>query len=78
MESELLEVVEILEGLIEDLPSKPKHTLIEIISEIKKPMDTERLMKVQDDLDFFVSNSSIDSFTRTEVMNILSFLETLM
>ena len=78
MESEVLEVVEILEELIEDLPSKPKHILIEIISEIKKPMDTERLMKIQDDLEFFASNSSIDSFTRTEVMNVISFLETLM
>ena len=78
MESELLEVIEILEGLVEDLPFKSKNNLLNIIMELKKPLNMERFMKIQDDLEFFSSNSSIDSFTRTEILNVLSFLETLM
>lgn len=77
MDTEILEVIEILEGLVVDLPLKSKIDLLNIISELKKPLTTQRFMEVQDSLEYFSSNSTIDSFTRTEIINIISYLDTL-
>lgn len=77
MDSEILEVIEILEGLVVDLHSKSKTDLLNIIYELKKPLNTQRFMEIQDSLEYFSSNSSIDSFTRTEIMNVISYLDTL-
>jgi phosphopantothenate synthetase len=79
MEDEVIqEYIEILESLLEDMPYKPKEELKRIINEMKKSkIDSEFLLKIQDDLEAFSATSNIDSFTRNEIMNIISDMELL-
>lgn len=79
MDSDISEIVEILEYLTEEeVPLKAKTQLESIISELKAEVNVEKLMKVSDDLEYVSNFSNIDSFVRNEIMNILSKLETLM
>lgn len=71
------EIVEILETLTDDIPLRARNQLSEIIIGLKKPLTLETVLKIQDELEFFSNNSSIDSYTRNEVFNVLSMFETL-
>ena len=78
MNEKLSEIIETLEGLLEEnISSKPKQNLNEIILELKKPMDLEKLLKIQDELEYFSNTANIDSFVRNEIMNIIAEIETL-
>lgn len=78
MNTEIEYFVETLESLVEDLNSKPKEELKKIISMMKKDfLSDEELIKIQEDLEQFTSIFKIDSFTRTEIMNIITEIEIL-
>lgn len=77
-EEQILGIVEILESLLEDLPFKPKEELHKVILTLKKnSLDSETLMKIQDDLEMISSMSSIDSFSRNEIINIVTEIESI-
>ncbi len=78
MSYDLAEIIEVLEGLLdENLPSKSKLNLQKIVQELKTPMDLEKLLKIQDDLEYFSNTANVDSFVRNEIMNIIAEIETL-
>ncbi|MCA9496756.1 MAG: hypothetical protein KC589_07440 [Nanoarchaeota archaeon] len=79
MEDAILEIVDTLEMLLDDLPLKPKTLLSEIIAEIKamEDFDTSEFMKIQDDLEVVSNMPCLDSFSRNEIINVLSLIETL-
>lgn len=79
MEEKLVEVVESLEILLdEDLSSKPRLKLQEIIEKIKdlEEVEPSRIMEIQDDLEM-LSAMDLDSFSRNEIVNVLTLIETL-
>lgn len=77
-ENQILEIIDILESLLEDLPFKPKEELSKVISELKKtPLENETLMKIQDDLEMISSFSTVDSFSRNEIINIITSIESI-
>lgn len=80
MDATLSEIVDTLEMLLEDLPSKPKVKLQEIIEEFSSLEEVEpsRIMKIQDDLELLSTSSNLDSFSRNEIINVLSLIETLL
>lgn len=77
MEEEIENFIEVLEDLKEDLPLKLKESLESIILEFKKPLNVESLLSIQDRLEFFSNNKNLDSFSRNEIINIITDIETL-
>lgn len=77
-EEQINEIIEILDSLIEDLPSKPKEKLSQIVLTFKQsPITSEHLMKIQDDLEMLSSMSTVDSFARNEIINIITQIESI-
>jgi uncharacterized protein (UPF0147 family) len=78
MNDEIEYFTETLESLVDDLSSKPKEELKKIITLLKKEnLRDEDLIKIQEDLEQFTAVYKMDSFTRTEVMNIITEIEML-
>lgn len=78
MNEEVIDYIDILESLVDDLNSKPREELKKIILRLKKDsLQSEDIIKIQEDLEQFTSVFKVDSFTRTEVMNIITDLEML-
>lgn len=79
MEETVSDIIDTLEMLLEELPFKPKSMLMEIIDEIKamEDFDTSEFMKIQDELEVVSNMSCIDSFSRNEIINVLTLIETL-
>lgn len=78
MNEEVIDYIDILESLVDDLNSKPREELKKIILRLKKEsLESEDIIKIQEDLEQFTVEYKIDSFTRTEVMNIITDLEML-
>lgn len=77
MQDEINEMIFILEGLVEDMPLKVKIQLQEVIDELKKPVDQEKLMKIQDELEVITNLPNIDYFSRNEIMNIVTSIESI-
>ena len=75
MEDTINEFIEILQSILPDLPSKVRPYLEEVLSELEKPMDSERLMKVQDELEAISNMPNIDDYSRTEIFNIVTLIE---
>ncbi len=80
MDTDILEIVEILETLsFDELPLKARQQIEHVILQLKvKEITTEGLLKVQDQIEVVINMGNIDSFTRNELMNILSIIETLL
>ena len=80
MDVDILEIVEILESLsFDEMPLKARQQIEQVISQLKiKHVETETLLKVQDEIEHVISMGNIDSFTRNELMNIVSIIETLL
>ena len=73
------EIVEVLESLIEDMPMRARVELESIIVDLKKPnLNMERVLGLQDRLEAFCGSSSIDSYSRAEIYNVLSLFENLL
>lgn len=75
MEDNIREFTEILSSILPDLPSKVRPYLEVVLSELEKPMNSERLMKIQDDLEAISNMSNIDDYSRTEIFNIVTLIE---
>ncbi len=75
MDQEILDIIEILEDLIEDVPLKSKCEFLVVIAMLKEPLDQEGLIKVQDQLELITNLSNLDSYTRNEIYNVLSIIE---
>ena len=87
MIDDLLDIAEILEGLTEDCSLKVKtelknailvlNTIIEKSEKEQEEINTEELIKVQDQLEYISNMKNVDSFVRNEIFNVLSIMETL-
>lgn len=77
MQEEINDIIFVLEGLLEDMSLKARVQLQEVIEELKKPVDNEKLMKIQDELENFTSTANIDYFSRNEIMNIITSIESI-
>lgn len=79
MNSQIEEIVEVLEMILEDsLPYKVDTKLTEIVRDLKKeelPSDT--LMRIQDDLEMISATSNLDDFSRNEIINVVTLIETI-
>ncbi len=68
--------IEVLEQLTPDMPNKPKTDLLVAIDMLKNFKDSlEYLLKVQDQLEYVSNLPNLDSYSRNEIMNVLSELE---
>lgn len=77
-EQHIENIVEILDSLLEDLPFKVKEELSLVIKVLKNnSLDNEKLMKIQDDLEMISNMGSIDSFSRNEIINIVTEIESI-
>ena len=73
------EIVDVLEGLVDDMPVKPREELLRAIDLLKKMNgDVEILLRAQDQLEHVSSIPNIDTFSRSEISNILAEIEELM
>jgi len=78
MDESFVGIFEILDDLLEDMPQRSRSSLSLIIDKFKKVnFETEKIIEFQEDLESFTNTSNIDSFTRTEIMNIIADLESL-
>lgn len=78
MEGSFNEFFEILEGLIEDMPHKSRNSLLILIEKFKKKsFNSETVIEFQEDLETVINNTNIDSYTRTEILNIISDVESM-
>ncbi len=75
MDEQLQQIAEILEDLLEDLPQKAKDQLSQVVDSLKKSPNGEELMKIQDDLESISNIQNLDSFSRNEIMNIVTEIE---
>ena len=79
MESQITYFVEVLESLLNDLNSKSKEELEKIIKKLQiQELNQSDLIKIQEDLEQFTAMYKMDSYTRTEIMNIITELEQIM
>ncbi|NKQ39589.1 MAG: hypothetical protein HF967_09040 [Methanosarcinales archaeon] len=79
MESQITYFVEVLESLLNDLNSKSKEELEKIIKKLQiQELNQSDLIKIQEDLEQFTVMYKMDSYTRTEIMNIITELEQIM
>lgn len=80
MDLEIENIVESLENIVFDLSLRPREKLSNVIVELKKLPDefeTSDLMKIQEDLELISLMQNIDSYSRNEIINVLSIFETL-
>lgn len=77
MDKDMIEFfIEVLEQLTPDMPNKPKTDLLVAIDMLKNFKDSlEYLLKVQDQLEYVSNLPNLDSYSRNEIMNVLSELE---
>ena len=78
-EMKVCEIIDVLEGLVDDMPVKPREELLRAIDLLKSVNgDIETLLKAQDQLEHVGSIPNIDTFSRSEISNILTEIEELM
>ncbi len=78
MELEIMEVVDILESLLEDTSAKVRVEIEAAISLLNSAKDAEDLLAVQDQLEIISNMSNVDSYTRNEIFNVSSLIESLL
>lgn len=80
MNSQIEEIVEVLEMILEDttIPFKVDNKLKEIVIDLKNEnLSSETLMKIQDDLEMMSAASNLDDFSRNEIINVVTLIETI-
>ena len=79
MNEEIMEIAELLSDLLEDVPSKVR-TEIEVAIKMLgvQEIDQEGLIKVQEQLELVSNMNNIDSYSRSEILNIISDLENML
>jgi uncharacterized protein (UPF0147 family) len=76
------EIIDVLSQVLEDdLPQQIKLELENILDYFKNfsesQIETSQLIKFQDDLEDISNSPKLDDFSRTELMNVISLIETL-
>jgi uncharacterized protein (UPF0147 family) len=66
-----------VESLLEDMPLKPRERLEALVKEMRNNPDVDRLIKIQDELEDISNMQNVDSYTRNEIMNVITSLEPL-
>jgi uncharacterized protein (UPF0147 family) len=74
---EILELIECLEEIVNDVPSKIRVDLQNIIKNFKIANSSDDLLKLQDELEALTNTSSLGSFERSEIMNIVTSIESI-
>ncbi len=81
MEAEIIDITESLEMLTDDLPAKVKTQLLSVIEELKslncENPDANILMKIQDELETISNVSNLDYYTRNEIINAVTSIESI-
>ena len=77
MDEDIAQMADLLESLLDDLPFKAKEQLQSVVDQLREDVDSEKLMKIQDELELITSAANIDSFARTEIMNIVKEIESI-
>lgn len=79
MHSQINEIVEVLEMVLEEsLPLKVDTKLKEILTNLKKEeLSNDTLMKIQDDLEMLSATSNLDDFSRNEIINVVTLIESI-
>lgn len=77
MMDDILEIAEILENLLDEVPNKVKSDVEAIIALIKVADGQEDLIKVQEQLEVISGMSNVGSYVRNEVFNAISLIESL-
>ena len=72
-----IELGQSLEILLEDAPSKIRDDLERVISALKVAKKNDDLLRIQDELEALSNNSNLDSFSRSEIMNAITTIETI-
>lgn len=75
--TDITDVIDVLYSLLEDSSLKVKVQLESIIKLLESDLDEETLIKIQDKLEILCDISSIDSYTRSEIYNVLSVIDSL-
>lgn len=73
---ELDEYVELFETLLDDFDSKPKQEGEKILKLLKSDLNTENLLKIQEDLET-LTNFNIDKYSRTVIMDLVTCIESI-
>lgn len=71
MGEEFLEIVELLEDLLEDVPLKVRVEIESVINMFGCDLEQEDLIKIQEHLENITNMPNIDFYTRNEIFNIL-------
>ena len=74
---EVNELIDMLEVIVEDVPSKIREDLGKVIKSLKQAQTLDDLLKVQDELESLTSTHNLDSFSRSEIMNVVTSIESI-
>ena len=74
---EVNELIDMLEVIVEDVPSKIREDLGKVIKSLKQAQTLDDLLKVQDELESLTSTHNLDSFSRSEIMNVVASIESI-
>lgn len=77
---EINEILISLGDIIEFLPVKQKNLLLNIIENLKilkDEINTTELLKIEEELESLSNVSCVDSFSRNEILNVISLIETM-
>ena len=81
MEEEINEILDTIDMIMDDnsLPYKVSSKLDEIVKVLKdkKNFSNDTLMRIQDDLEMLGDSSNIDDYTRNEIINLVTYIESL-
>lgn len=75
--SQLQEVIDTLDMLLEDIPLKAKDSLTQIIKTLKSSPKVDDLMKIQDELESVSNFPNVDYYSRNEIMNVIALIESI-
>lgn len=75
MNEEICEIAELLTDLLGDVPSKVRVEIEVAIKMLERELDQEGVISLQEQLEVISNMSNIDSYTRSEILNIISDLE---
>lgn len=74
-DSEIGDLADILEMLLDDLPAKIRDELEVVIENLGSATGIEDLLKIQDELESISNMNNLDSFSRNEIMNVIASIE---
>ena len=74
---EVIELVEVLEMLLEDFPTKVRSEMESIIKAMNDANTVEEILKIQDSLEVITNTANLDNYSRNEIMNVIAAIESI-